>query len=177
MTLQRVDRLKEPPVIGQFYLVPTIWGRWYDTYAAWPVIGNRHEDAEFFGFSAEHFHIDYRFARVHKSWLRLVMSAPLHDSFNVPTQKPTLRRRKCLRYQHVFDGPAKIMSPFRSSFAGQQCAKGKRGWVCPHRHIALGSTPAIDGIITCPLHGLRIEAETGKVCSRVTSADHPVQGE
>lgn len=170
MTLQRVDRLKGAPVVGEFYLVPIIHGKWYDRVADFPVIGHRHNDIEFFDFEREHYHLDFRFFR--GTGFKYASTAPLHAHEGFPLGKPVLKRRKCLRDQHIFDGPSYIMSPFRKSFAGQQCAKGKRGWVCPHRHIALGSTPAIDGIITCPLHGLRIEAETGKVCSRVTSASH-----
>jgi hypothetical protein len=165
MALQRVDRLKEPPVVGQSYLVPTVYGRWYDKIGDWPVIGHRHNDVEFFHFVAQHYHIDYRFVTVRKSWLRNVSAGPLHAQEGFPLSKPILRRRQCKREQHVFGGPSRIMSPFRESYAGQQCAKGKRGWVCPHRHIALGSTPAIDGVITCPLHGLRIDAATGKCLS------------
>lgn len=163
MPLQRVDRLKEPPVVGQFYLVPTVQGRWYDSFRTdWPIIGNKHNDVEFFDFHAKHFHIDYRFARLGKVMLERVTTSPLHTHSGTPLSKPVLRRRKCLREQAIFDGPSKIMTPFRKSFAGHQCATGKRGWVCPHRHVALGSTPAINGVITCPLHGLRIDAETGK---------------
>lgn len=173
--LQRVDRLKEPPVVGRFYLVPTVQGRWYDSFREdWPVIGNLHNDVEFFDFHTKHFHLDYRFVRVRKSLLGRVKAAPLHAHSSTPLSKPIFRRRKCLREQVIFDGPSKIMTPFRKSFAGHQCASGKRGWVCPHRHVALGSTPAIGGVITCPLHGLRINAATGLV---LAPADRSPGGE
>jgi Rieske 2Fe-2S protein len=51
----------------------------------------------------------------------------------------------------------------RKLFAGHQCAAGKGGWICPHRKASLGSIQPVDGIITCPLHGLRIDAATGKM--------------
>jgi hypothetical protein len=160
--LERVDRLKEPPIVGQLYLVPTVFGKFYNLVRDFVVIGNRHEDAEFFDFGLEHYHLDFRFFRGSDPDFYRVTSSPLHAQGGYPLTKPVLKRRKCLREQHIFDGPSRIMSPFRNAFEGRQCAHGKRGWVCPHRHIALGSTPAIEGVITCPLHGLRIDAETGK---------------
>lgn len=166
MNLQRVDQLKEPPVVGQFYLVPVVRGKWYDRVADFPVIGARHNDVEFFDFKREHYHLDYRFFR--GSYPRSASTAPLHAHPNFPLSKPILKRRKCLREQHIFDGPDRIMSPFREAYAGRQCASGKLGWVCPHRQIALGSTPVIDGVITCPLHGLRIDAGTGRVVPPAT---------
>lgn len=162
MTLQRVDRLKEPPVVGQFYLVPIVHGKWFDREGDYPVIGNRHNDIEFFNFERAHYHLDFRFVRSEDR----ASTAPLHDYPDLPLSKPTLKRRKCLRAQHIFNGPAKIMSPFRAAFAGNQCADSKLGWICPHKQIALGSTPVIDGVITCPLHGLRIDAATGKCLAR-----------
>lgn len=98
--LQRVDRLKEPPVVGKFYLVPTVYGRWHDKITDWPVIGNRHNDVEFFGLHAEHYHLDYRFVQIRKPWL--ASTAPLHAHSGVPLRKPVLSRRKCLRDQHLF---------------------------------------------------------------------------
>jgi hypothetical protein len=50
-----------------------------------------------------------------------------------------------------------------TAFAGTQCRKGKRGFVCPHKLFPLGSVEPVAGVITCPLHGMRIDAATG-VC-------------
>jgi nitrite reductase/ring-hydroxylating ferredoxin subunit len=47
--------------------------------------------------------------------------------------------------------------------AAMRCRRGKAGWICPHKGIALGSVPAVDGVITCPGHGLRICAASGEV--------------
>lgn len=55
-------------------------------------------------------------------------------------------------------------------YAGAKCAKGKGGWVCPHQKASLGSIMPIDGVITCPLHGLKIDAETGIVIDNGVSA-------
>lgn len=169
MRLQRVDRLKEPPVVGQHYLVPLVRGVWHGMLRDWPVIGLKHDDAEFLNFSIPHYHIDTRFLRARNGYVWKAPFAPLHDPWSgstpgtPPLGKPFFRRRKCLRAQHIFIGPTKFMWKLEEGFKGRQCASGKRGFVCPHKQFPLGSTPAIDGVITCPLHGLRIEASTGLV--------------
>lgn len=58
---------------------------------------------------------------------------------------------------------AKQIKAMADHYGGHQCAKARTGWVCPHRDIPLGQFAPVDGIITCPLHGLRVVAATGKV--------------
>ena len=64
------------------------------------------------------------------------------------------------------------MSPFPTSpipvielqaaVAGARCQRDAAGWVCPHRQFSFGSiAPDSCGIITCPLHGLQVDAATG----------------
>ncbi|MBX9847503.1 MAG: Rieske 2Fe-2S domain-containing protein [Xanthobacteraceae bacterium] len=55
------------------------------------------------------------------------------------------------------------LSAASAHFAGTQCARGKGGFICQHRNAVLGSIEPRDGVITCPLHGLRIGAQTGVV--------------
>lgn len=162
MKLQRVDRLKEPPVIGQPYLVPTVFGQWHHLLRDWPVIGLKHDDIEHLNFEKLHYHLDTRFLKVQQILLRNAQYQPLHERANVPLGTVKLARRKCLRAALPFDGPADFTKKFDGAFAGQQCGKGKRGWVCPHKHFPLGTIEPIDGILKCPLHGLRIDAATGK---------------
>jgi hypothetical protein len=170
MKLQRIDRLKEPPIIGQSYLVPIVRGKWHGLLRDWPVIGLRHDDLEFLNFHLHHYHVDTRFLRARRNLLASAPYTPLHEPHYQndapPLGKPSFARRKCLREQHVFSGPHHVFGMMKDAFAGQQCAKGKRGFVCPHKQFPLGSTPAINGVITCPLHGLRIDAETGVLLGR-----------
>ena len=49
-------------------------------------------------------------------------------------------------------------------------APPERGWICPHQATPLGSIEPVDGIIICPLHGLRIDAQTGIVVPSVSAA-------
>lgn len=88
MTLQTIEDLREPPVIGRYYLVPCVY-YWYDYRLRWwPVTGPRHEDAEHLDFAAVHYHFDRRFlparmfsdhvSRIHPSRLRYWGVTPRH---------------------------------------------------------------------------------------------------
>lgn len=177
--IERADRLKSPPVKGRFYLVPAIlwdWGLLGREPKWWPVLGNKHKDVEFFDFHYLHYHVDPRFMTTAHwrdagdpwdptiSALDLILSRPL-SSINLPhgPAKPVPRRMRCSMVDILYGhDEQKAVVDLNKHHAGQQCHKGKRGWVCPHRHIALGSIAPIDGVITCPLHGLRVDAATGK---------------
>lgn len=47
----------------------------------------------------------------------------------------------------------------KSKFKHKCIHKGK----CPHRGYDLSNVPAIDGVITCPLHSKKFNAETGEM--------------
>jgi nitrite reductase/ring-hydroxylating ferredoxin subunit len=174
--LERVDRLTSAAVVGQFYLVPTVFAEWDYRLDHWPVIGPFHADKQFFDFEYGHYHIDGRFLNARQqrhaerrfyTFTAQIQRTPLmtkEGTLNDPMPKTELRRRKChvshLDYEHHHEVPVKKLL---NHFAGQQCAHGKAGWICPHQKASLGSVAAIDGVITCPLHGLRIDATSGVV--------------
>lgn len=192
MTLQRADRLKEPPVVGQFYLVPAIlWNRRSRCNAGessedevlrelqgkgakwWPVWGSKHNDIEYFGFRPLHYHIDPRFLnKRHWSEFRNPLRSPLlqvqatplnHSDLKSGPPKPQLRRMRCtMAHSEWGHSNAIPVTKLNAAFGGQQCRKGKRGFVCPHKLFPLGSVQVVDGVITCPLHGLRIDAQSGR---------------
>lgn len=172
--IERVDRLTAPPIVGDYYLVPVVTAKWNHHLAGWPVIGPLHTDTEFFAFKQDHYHIDARFLsrRLRQvadetiwyySAAAHIQAAPLHAYSDAPPlPKPVMARRRCVStgpsYEH---GEKKPILELRAHFAGTQCERGKGGWICPHRKASLGSIAAIDGVITCPLHGLRFDAATG----------------
>lgn len=177
--MQRVDRLTEAPIAGQYYLVPVVRAVWDGHLDHWPVIGPRHTDQQFFNFEHEHYHIDGRFLSKRQrgyaehGWYSLaaqIQRTPLMTAgnFNRDMPKPVLAKRKCwtpnLPYEHHHETPVKELI---RHFAGSKCASGKAGWICPHQKAPLGSVEIIDGIITCPLHGLRINAASGEVLRTV----------
>jgi hypothetical protein len=193
MALQRSDRLKGPPVVGHWYLVPAIlWNRGSTSLYGeseykilrglesgpgakwWPVWGHKHNDIEHFNFKPLHYHIDPRFLtkrHTKETWcsgsrtvLQELQAQPLsHTGLKSGPRKPTLRRMRCSLSHAEWGHPDALkVSDLNKDFAGQQCRSGKRGLVCPHRYFPLGSIEAIDGVVTCPLHGMRIDVATGK---------------
>ncbi|MCZ7645265.1 MAG: hypothetical protein M5U26_08275 [Planctomycetota bacterium] len=56
-----VRTLREPPRVGETYLVPCVGGRIEDHRAWWPVLGEQHEDREIIRFEKQHWHLDGRF--------------------------------------------------------------------------------------------------------------------
>lgn len=163
----RVDSLTAPPVVGQFYLVRTVLIRFFTATKEWPVIGPAHEDGEIGGLSIPHHHLDWRFIPASEAMLERRYGYVLNAQDGGPLPKPILRRRKCVRANLAWyipwnrlEGPVEKV---RRVYAGRQCTKNEGGFVCPHRHAPLGSIKPHDGVIVCPLHGLRINAETGVV--------------
>lgn len=163
-------------------MVPAIFFRWRNNDGNplegkgcewWPVWGPKHNDVEHFNFEKLHYHVDPRFLTkrlwrhfgVFRDPIADVQATPLNNSFldNGPP-KPVLRRMRC-RLAHSewqFTDPISVVG-LNDQWKGKQCPKGKRGFVCPHKLFPLGSVVPQDGVITCPLHGLRIHAATG-VC-------------
>lgn len=186
-----------PPVVGKWYLVPCIFMQRYNDCQAiwWPVHGKRHNDKQFFRLDAEHYHVDQRFLGVrHLDQIGHFEdrhgNGPVDRSFAVPVSapysgyrdhealknlykpldEPQFRRMKCKRVmpKYPFSRMAEIVH-LNEHFSGKSCANGRHGWVCPHQHYPLGQETADDdGVITCPLHGLRIDAETGKCMGKAT---------
>lgn len=190
----RADHLATPPLVGRYYMVPAIlWPvraavGWLightqaETLALWqahrdaqwwPVWGRKHADKAFFDFTNLHYHIDPRFLSV-RQWRLFSVLNPLADVQRRPINgdpfpdgppAPTLRRMRCSRADVQWQKPgSKPTRALNSAFDGRQCARSERGWICPHQRFPVGATPAIDGIVTCPLHGMRIHGETG-ICA------------
>lgn len=179
--IERVDQCSGPLTIGRLYLVPAIWWqRERKRPLWWPVIGPKHEDAEFLNFPWLHYHVDVRFvnrnhlAQHYRRFDEMpralakiadILAQPLsHTGMPDAPPAPQWRRMKCQRAEIIYPyGFTTQVQNINAHFAGAQCARSKAGWICPHRHAPLASIAPIDGVITCPLHGLKINAETGRV--------------
>lgn len=181
----RLDQLTGPVEVGRHYLVPTVTAEWNGRVAAWPVIGVAHNDAQCLNFPTLHYHIDARFLakRVDYGWWwRSAFASPMcsHDGDHVTWKSrpynadgfpaPVWRKRLCRRPGNpILDHMAKLAAAnagWRCHFemwTGKQARHDGRGWVCPHRAVPLADHAAVDGVITCPLHLLRIDAATGLV--------------
>jgi hypothetical protein len=177
MTLQRIDRLNSPPIVGKYYLVPAIWFSWggRKPHRWWPAIGRKHNDIQFFQFPHQHYHIDVRFAnsqhirdagRYSTSELGALLSTPISNPVRFPEGPPSpqWRRMRCRRAEVPYPFlQAKAIKNINKHFSGLQCKRAKTGWICPHRNVRLGSIAPVNGVITCPLHGLCIDPVTGIV--------------
>jgi hypothetical protein len=177
--IQRLDELTEPVEVGKWYLVPTVTAMWNNQIEAWPVIGPQHNDSQCLDFEHQHYHPDCRFLvgpGPENFWFwRAAMASPIQSNTKVNPEglpKPMWKRRKCKRLSN----PAlpKLMADMAGSrwkgwvchfdmWEGRQARHDGRGWVCPHRSVPLADHAAVDGVITCPLHFLRIDAATGVV--------------
>jgi hypothetical protein len=126
MKLPIVTELTEPPVVGQFYLVPCVLYWWSGRRAWWPVIGPKHDDVEHLNFAQPHYHLDRRFlpermfsdaaSRIHPSQLRelhlrhpatTLAARPLGEygpgtkhnpdsASGGPLPAPALRKKRCI---------------------------------------------------------------------------------
>lgn len=184
--MERIDELKEPPIIGKKYLVPCIIessGKYYSTDESvyygtktkpimyvYPIINHPHTDFES-GQYYIHYHVDYRF--VHMKGLIPVNKDKRYEfapniRFNLVDEEysrfalgwnksPRIEYHplRCIRLNNL--GIAGDVS--RAKMKHQCIHKGK----CPHRGYDLSQEVAINGIITCPLHGLEFDALTKKI--------------
>lgn len=175
--MQRVDQMLEPPVVGRFYLVPGVTHRFADRDGWFPVMGAKHEDKEHIGFAHYHYHPDWRFM---PDWAweyytdigeQRAFGRPLchghpgapHDI--LPFGPVEYRRRRCRRAppENTIFAVQPGGRALHRAWAGKDARPGPHGWICPHRGTALGSVPVNpDGTVTCPLHGLKFCAKTGK---------------
>ncbi|TPJ97116.1 MULTISPECIES: Rieske 2Fe-2S domain-containing protein [unclassified Mesorhizobium] len=150
--IQRLDQLTAPVEAGRYYLVPTVTGMWQERVRAWPVIGPRHNDTQCLKFGGAPLMLDA-------------------DGKKAALPPPIWRRRLC---RHAVSPSVAAIQPLAArhsrwqchfdQWTGTQARHDGRGWVCPHRSVPLADhAPDEGGVITCPLHLLRIEAATGKV--------------
>ena len=72
------------------------------------------------------------------------------------------RTLMCRRTEKVLPNSTGNLVPIkriRDHYAGRSLVNGRH---CPHQHADLQGCTPVDGIIECPLHGLRFDAATGR---------------
>lgn len=162
--------MTEPPTVGRHYLVRCIKnranGRWY------PVLGPAHADPDLAPIAGPaaamlHYHYDARFMRLgdvgistrRKMLARgLAVEAALLSAVHLVFSDTSLtfRRRRCLREMPPHHAHLPTLEETHAADTLRGACK-----VCPHRGIPLASLPAVDGVVTCPGHGLRWNVATG----------------
>lgn len=167
--------------IGKFYTVPVVYAELFKAVDYWPALGPKHEDREIIGFEHDHYHLDFRFfskrrwdwfiRRMMDTWFfydkwcawRNALAVPLIAQKGYPLAAPVYRRRKCQRPMPdlPFEKQAKYLPKLYDAYQGYVL---KDDLICPHRGAPLVGLPTDhEGCITCPLHGLRWNLETGRL--------------
>lgn len=172
--LIKIEDLKRPPEIGELFLVPCVVYNLMSTdkkIKLCPVINHPHNDIEN-GQPETHYHIDYRFvgrSEKYKSFFRQRRSG-IEYVFYPAMFRPELNSSfKSLEYFAMRlvttnqINETSVIAIAKSRLHHQCIHKGK----CPHRGYDLSQTVAIDGVITCPLHGLKFDEKTGKVLNHI----------
>ena len=183
----KVEDVKRPLELGEKFLVPCVYNEEWKAYEhieedLWrdpvnlpnfvkkikvtPIINHPHTDREN-GQEEVHYHADYRFIKTIKG-----TNIPL-DSHSNHTWGHWLRPSP-EDFERFDEGIVYFLLPvvnllhmaitdvsnIKSSKLKHKCAhKGK----CPHRGYDLSQERAVDGVITCPLHGLKFDATTRKL--------------
>ncbi len=167
--------LQEIPVIGNFYEVDctNLNGT---LNVDIPILNSPHNDSEITDQKFDHTHVDYRFIcdvdleRVgnhykcfepHGHFSRQV-SIPALIASNINIYK---KRLQCLRHFCVENDNSHV---FKVGTVQKLAEKNKyslnmESKICPHHGTNLKSCKVIDGVITCPAHGLRFSAKTGEL--------------
>lgn len=193
--MERICELTQPPVVGLFYLVPTVMAEWSGELGEYPVLGPKHNDRQDLKFEEAHYHIDARFISYNKKsecsdlFWAAVTARPIHEVTriqgltgdrlpirdNALSPNPYLRRWTCKRLANPFVNSGDLTSRVlragnwqnhHSRWAGKKADIDASGqWVCPHRQVPLGSQPVRGGVVVCPLHNLHICNSSGRVLS------------
>ena len=139
----------------------------------YPIINHLHNDRET-GQDYYHYHVDYRFIKIY-------YQDNLRDFPIVKRLREDHIYAKHVRYDLVKRGtvdqtkdytieyhPFKCLRTHNYGIAGRvELSKVKHHCItkgkCPHRGYDLSQEVPVDGVITCPLHGLRFDAETKKL--------------
>ena len=153
----------------------------------WPVIGPLHRDEDVVHVPALHYHVDYRFVELsirrqflaadtnpvyaqaiqHVSPLGLDAHPPVMldtvGGMDIPVQSYLCARRLKMKAYYP-EYPFAIVPWIKELQEVYQGQSWGAHYICPHQQSPLtGLQPDCDGNITCPLHGLRFNAETGVV--------------
>lgn len=174
--MQKIDELKTPPIIGETYLVPCVVtyddNKYYDEDYLWldidpnynkiikksrklicPIINHLHSDKEN-GQNEMHYHEDFRFITdtiKYSHRLRIIKTKDTIIEY-IPLV--------CKTTEQLFITSIHLI---KNSKLKHNCIyKGK----CPHRGYDLSQEVAINGIITCPLHGLQFDNTTKKIINK-----------
>ena len=159
----------ENPQIGDFFMVRCVRiqrgspnkGFWF------PVVDNPHRDGKY-GLDTPHYHIDWRFVSDgnimdQRNYYRSagIETGVQETEYIAPVLEEEVieERYLPLRYQRDHSFPEitafdKLKEAMKDSVM--------QNLTCPHHKTSLKSCKAVDGVLTCPQHGLKWNIKTGK---------------
>jgi nitrite reductase/ring-hydroxylating ferredoxin subunit len=188
--LQKSSEVKGPIEVGKFYLVPFAIGDDFDIPVTLPVHSDSDLFKSTHPAGKDHYHNDSRFVKdyyprpVYRDHYVVgnkrvpitgLLANKLMEDSN-PGQlirasdviKIVWKRRKARRNFPEFDktqpdrNKAFHSKLYEIGVKDGYCLKSKK--ICPHRGFNLESVPPdANGIIECPLHGLKFYAKSGKL--------------
>lgn len=171
MATPLLSDLREPPVAGKFYMVPTVEYKLRGLTTAWPVIGPRHEDTADLNFPYLHYHLDGRFLSdrmleaitywgVTAQWAVATTiladprcintSEPVRAEYGSLPARPTLRQRKCRHsiFEYPASARAALIKRVGEDRIGNRLGNPAKAihtkdgrTLCPHRKVDLSSLP------------------------------------
>lgn len=169
--IPRFDELKSPPVIHQFYIVPTAF---HPKFGEVPVRGEPHSDKYIIGEAREHFHYNIPFlpysvlekvindiegkeARVPYADMPSLASVAIFLSSSLTRGEKAFM---CLREDPVYPS-ANFLPNLTEAYLGQKANNNR----CVHQGLDLSQVPVKNGCRECPLHGLCYD-EKGEVMKK-----------
>lgn len=176
--MKTVEEIKRPLIKGETLLVPCLVRSelidmdeedlWMDLsnitkkeiIYILPVINTPHSDKEN-GQNEIHYHADNRF--IDRAKIAPKRNKKVEKVFST-NQRPIKTKEeikyiplKVITELHYGNTPVELIS--KSKLKHKCIHKGK----CPHRGADLSQVKPIDGILTCPLHGLKFNERTKKI--------------
>jgi hypothetical protein len=159
--------------VGKYYQVPCVKGTETPPFlnfakkGQWiPILLPKHDDPEI-GAPFQHYHLDFRFLTewsLKKAGFAWVLAQP-HGYGETHQRKfyqeeIVYRRMKCKREMPQYPRHiARWMPTLCAKYKGSRLVNGK----CPHKGIDLSGCVPVNGVVTCPGHGLMWDVETGKM--------------
>ena len=182
--IENIESLKSPPIVGQTYLVPCVFGHYSylgkvkDMDQWWPILRPSHEDSKYVEQTrtiwkknieveemyyeadptmSHHYHIDPRFAPASMYTRDEQERQDWHNTVTIESAVEW-QELKCVR-----DMPTQVLyESLGKQFVEDHKDKKLKCMRCPHKGMILSSIPDIDGIITCPGHGLKFDSKTNQ---------------
>lgn len=96
----------------------------------------------------------------HRHWLGSIRVDELPHEGIPPESYMRVMRRKMMADYPSYPRTISWLRPLEDAYQGHRL---KAGMVCPHKGVDLSGIQPVDGVITCPLHGLGWCAETGEL--------------